>query len=45
MVPTLHALRYTQVSTGCRHSDSPYLALDEKHADMQTFQVCKTWKV
>jgi hypothetical protein len=23
----------------------PYLALGEKHADMQTFQVFKTWKV
>jgi len=23
----------------------PYLALGEKHADMQTFQVLKTWKV
>jgi hypothetical protein len=24
---------------------APYLALGEKHADMQTFQVFKTWKV
>jgi len=45
LVPTRYVHRYTYVSADVVLPTAPYLTLGDKHADRQTFQVLKTWKV